>query len=169
MASELTVQTLKGPTSGSNANKIILPAGHTLDASAGFVPPAGAVLQVKQNYSSTNTNITSSSFTSTDLFVNITPSSSSSKILVIIVGGSVYEASGEANGTIYRGSTNLGNSSYGLVKTAVQYHPYSMSVLDEPTTTNQLTYRMYWKTSNSVYPIYSSYGRVTMTAMEIAG
>ena len=39
MASELTVQTLKGPTSGANANKIIVPSGHTLAA-------AGHVVQV---------------------------------------------------------------------------------------------------------------------------
>lgn len=31
MASELIVQTLKGPTSGANANKIIVPSGQTLE------------------------------------------------------------------------------------------------------------------------------------------
>ena len=31
MASELIVQTLKGPTSGANANKVIIPAGQTLE------------------------------------------------------------------------------------------------------------------------------------------
>ena len=48
MASELTVQTIKGPTSGSNANKIIVPSGHTLDASGGtLVPSAGAVVKTQ--------------------------------------------------------------------------------------------------------------------------
>ena len=37
MASELIVQTIKGPTSGANANKVIIPSGQTLDASAGTV------------------------------------------------------------------------------------------------------------------------------------
>jgi len=37
MASELYVETLKGLTSGANANKVIIPAGQTLDASAGGV------------------------------------------------------------------------------------------------------------------------------------
>ena len=45
MASELIVQNLKGPASGSNANKIIVPSGHTLDASSGFVPAAGQVVK----------------------------------------------------------------------------------------------------------------------------
>jgi len=31
MASELIVQTLKGPTSGANANKVIVPSGHTIE------------------------------------------------------------------------------------------------------------------------------------------
>ena len=49
MASELIVQTLKGPTSGANANKVIVPAGQTLDASAGVLvktPETGEVVQV---------------------------------------------------------------------------------------------------------------------------
>ena len=47
MASEIIVQTLKGPSSGANANKVIIPSGQTLDASSGFIPPAGSVVQVK--------------------------------------------------------------------------------------------------------------------------
>ena len=47
MASELIVQTIQGPSSGANANKVIIPSGHTLDASGGtLVPSAGAVVQV---------------------------------------------------------------------------------------------------------------------------
>jgi hypothetical protein len=37
MASELYVETLKGLTSGANANKVIIPSGQTLDVSAGTV------------------------------------------------------------------------------------------------------------------------------------
>ena len=45
MASEIEVQTLKGPSGGANANKVLIPSGHTLDASEGFIPPAGHVVQ----------------------------------------------------------------------------------------------------------------------------
>jgi hypothetical protein len=46
MASELTVQTLRGPTSGANADTILIPSGQTLDASAAtLVPNAGYVVQ----------------------------------------------------------------------------------------------------------------------------
>jgi hypothetical protein len=51
MVGTLTVQNLQGPTSGANANKVIVPSGQTLDASGGtLVPSAGAVVQtVKWN------------------------------------------------------------------------------------------------------------------------
>jgi len=46
MASELIVQTIKGPTSGANANKIIVPSGQTLDASSGaIIHPADGVVK----------------------------------------------------------------------------------------------------------------------------
>ena len=41
----LTVQTLQAPTSGANANKVLIPSGHTLDASNGLTTPAGHVIQ----------------------------------------------------------------------------------------------------------------------------
>ena len=43
--STLQVENLIGPTSGSNANKVIIPSGQTLDASNGFVAPVGHVIQ----------------------------------------------------------------------------------------------------------------------------
>ena len=46
MAGTLQVENLIGPTSGSNANKVIIPSGQTLDASAAtIVPNAGYVVQ----------------------------------------------------------------------------------------------------------------------------
>lgn len=64
MASEIIVQNLKGPASGANANKIIVPSGHTLDASEGFTPPAGHVVKTQQYVlaSSGSQTITSSSY-----------------------------------------------------------------------------------------------------------
>ena len=86
MASELIVQTLKGPTSGANANKVIIPSGQTLDASAGSVElPAGVggkVLQVVNNTSNSTSSTTASAELSA-VSVNITPSSTSSKLLII--------------------------------------------------------------------------------------
>lgn len=86
MAGTLTVQTIKGPSSGANANKIIIPAGQTLDASAGFVPPAGSVLQVKSAFKSNRESFSgnggSTFYDIGNLSVTITPASENSKILV---------------------------------------------------------------------------------------
>lgn len=60
MAGTLTVQNLQGPTTGVNANKVIVPSGHTLDASEGFTPPAGHVVKVTR-WTTSSFNGTSSS------------------------------------------------------------------------------------------------------------
>jgi len=73
MASELIVQTLKGPTSGANANKVIIPSGQTLDASAGgFTPASGQI--VNHEYYTNNTYVNNSTETFADLWsVTYTP------------------------------------------------------------------------------------------------
>ena len=84
MASEITVQTIRGPASGANANKILIPAGQTLDASSGFIPPPGGVLQVVQTVKTDTFSTQSTSYVDiTGLTVTITPSSASNKILVL--------------------------------------------------------------------------------------
>ena len=81
MASEIIVQNLKGPASGSNANKIIVPSGHTLDASEGaFIPEPDQVVQYKW-YAKTNIfDSTASSYTSVQS-VNFTPKKSGNRIV----------------------------------------------------------------------------------------
>ncbi len=80
----LTVQNLQGPTSGANANKVIIPSGQTLDASNGFTAPAGHVIQMQNAGISGNASTTSStSFVDTGLSVNITPKFATSKIFVV--------------------------------------------------------------------------------------
>jgi hypothetical protein len=82
MASEIIVQTIKGPTSGANANKVIIPSGQTLDASNGFVAPAGSVIQHLSVSDNTDTRNTTATFTDTNLSLNITPKFSNSKISI---------------------------------------------------------------------------------------
>lgn len=63
--STLHVENLKGLSSGSNANKIIIPSGQTIDASAGtLVPSAGHVVNVTRwTTSSFNGTHNSNAFT----------------------------------------------------------------------------------------------------------
>ena len=55
MASELYVETLKGLTSGANANKVIVPSGQTLDLSAGTVTGVTEGIKYIDNWRMTNT------------------------------------------------------------------------------------------------------------------
>lgn len=76
--STIKVENLTGITSGANANKVIVPAGQTLDASgATLVPPAGHMVQhVYQrrnadiSTSSNSAYITAASISFTPLYAN---------------------------------------------------------------------------------------------------
>jgi len=74
MASELTVQTIKGPTSGGNANKIIVPAGQTLTA------PGHVIQGVTNTFSGSSTS--SSSYAAMATCGSITTKVANSKLLV---------------------------------------------------------------------------------------
>jgi hypothetical protein len=85
MASELIVQTLKGPTSGANANKVIIPSGQTLDIDA-WSPPAGAVVQIQDGRTISYTSHNTTSYTDTNLSVEITPKFANSKLYFWVSG-----------------------------------------------------------------------------------
>mgnify|MGYP001202909350 CR=1 FL=1 len=70
--STLTVQTLQAPTSGANANKVIIPSGHTLDASSGSVNASGGLTTPAGHVIKTSvTQITSGGSTSSTTSVGI--------------------------------------------------------------------------------------------------
>ena len=113
--------------------------------------PSGKLLQVITARDSTERSTTSSSFVtgSNTLSVTITPSSASSKIFVITSFG-YATPSGTYAGytTIYRGATNLGDSTFGMGRnedgTNLNYHIVSMHYLDSPSSTSALTYQVYF-------------------------
>ena len=103
MASELYVETLKGLTSGANANKVIIPSGQTLDIDA-WSPPAGTVLQVVQSTFGSEVDVSSSTYVDSGLSGTITPTSTSSKILILVTMASSgpYETAGAQSIGKYR-------------------------------------------------------------------
>jgi len=83
MASELYVETLKGLTSGANANKVIIPSGQTLDASAGgFTPASGQIVQTVTTTVTTELSQGSSSY-GNFMTVNLTTKTDNPKLLCI--------------------------------------------------------------------------------------
>jgi hypothetical protein len=148
---------LQGSTSGSVTLQEPAVAGTTvltLPAVTGNVltdtsPKAGNVIQVVSATYSTAVSIASSSYTDTGLQASITPTSSSSKILILVnqAGGlrlnSTSEQSGYAN--LVRGATQITEiiQIQRMGATASQYAPYFNGIvfLDSPATTSSTTYK----------------------------
>jgi len=137
--------------------------------------PTGSVLQVLNTTTVAAITTTSTSFVTTSFSLSITPTSSSSKILVFVNGGGGY--TGGVNvalyATVYRGATNLGDATYGLERIyagAALIAPHSMSVLDSPATTSSTTYTCYFRSNTGAQVDFSNSdrGTVSLTLMEIA-
>tara|TARA_R110002050_G_scaffold246138_1_gene383935 strand:+ start:159 stop:680 length:522 start_codon:yes stop_codon:yes gene_type:complete len=140
--------------------------------------PTGSVLQVV-GATRTNTenggfllNTTSNSYVNAGLSVAITPSSTSSKIM-IFVNTSTYRG-GNASLTIYRGSTNLGGSTHGMIRmTGAQgyWMPVGLSHLDSPSTTSATTYYLFARSESgtNTYVGGDADMQNNITVMEIAG
>jgi len=172
---------------GANAISGTIPQGNIANSSLGAVtslPAAistGKVLQVVTATDSSARVTTSTSFVtgSNTLAVNITPSATSSKVFVIANTTAYNNVSGKSMYlSIYRDSSDLGNGSSGMINsydtdTSGQRtigQPTSMSVLDSPSSTSQLTYQVYVKT-DSGGEVYFNYANIkaSITAFEIAG
>jgi hypothetical protein len=103
------------------------------------------VFQIVSATNTTSTLTTSSSFVPTSLTATITPTSSSSKILVLAQGGvDTLNAGISDYVSIFRGSTNLGDSRYGLgtlngISSRILF-PVSLMAYDSPATTSATTY-----------------------------
>lgn len=114
---------------------------------------AGAVLQVVNSTFTSAISTTSSTLVTTGYSVSITPTSSSSKVLVFFsfCGGNNSNSGSGIRLGIYRGATNLtgttGYLAYSQQSGINSY--YTMHWLDSPATTSSTTYTMYYGASNS--------------------
>jgi len=140
----------------------------------------GTVLQVKQSVIPKETITTSSaSFVSIGHSLAITPSATSSRILIQVCGGSGHApyVNQFCISTIYRGSTNLstngietiGNSTAGLSAA-----PHNIVFLDSPNTTSEVTYTPYYRSQPTKPNVYWTLAGndgtdFTITLTEIAG
>jgi len=145
MASELYVETLKGLTSGANANKVIIPSGQTLDASAGVLTPSsGQVVQVVNGERTAWTGaISGSALVDITLNATITPTSSSNSILVIVRLNGVYcpGTSNRLRVELLRGGSSIAYLDDILTNNVDQYGASSSyTYLDSPSSTSSLTY-----------------------------
>jgi hypothetical protein len=137
--------------------------------------PTGSVLQVVQGSSQSATSIPGGAYLTTTLSLSITPSSSTSKILVF---GQIFIACSTGGTqpciTLFRNSSNLVSPSAGFgdfYSTASGYTESVLpfSLLDSPASTSALTYAIYGKNNGGGTAYFGDSSRIAViTAMEIA-
>ena len=138
----------------------------------------GHVVQVVTNTYSTETTTAAGSFTDTGITATITPTSTSSKILVLcnLCSAGVLNSSGaDANGfyKLLRGSTDLVQSlqrtyDYGNSGSII-FGQHLMSWLDSPSTTSATTYKLQQRlTSGSSIRVCEGNNPSVMHLLEIA-
>lgn len=137
--------------------------------------PAGSVLQVVNATYGSTTTINNSTLTAVGLSASITPTSATSKILVLVS----YNARKQANNTyvqsvIYKNGSSLLSVTYGGAYTGgtvTNSTGYSASYLDSPATTSSTTYALYAASAANLTAIVfnpDAGDNCTMTLMEIA-
>jgi hypothetical protein len=119
---------------------------------------------------SSQTTSSTSFVAATNFELDITPSSTSSKVLILVSGAQGAAASQSTDVTVYRDdTTNLGTAvglATGGLGTASQIN---FSVLDTPSTTSSTNYQVYFKVTGGTNTINYRGVRGTITAMEILG
>ena len=158
MASTLTVDNIVGATASDD------------------VHIKGHVVQVVNGVTSTRDTTASASWVATSITATITPKSSSSKVMITVsTSGNVNNASSHnLYYSIFRGTTNLGNATYGMGEvrgvSANIRGGINPTFLDSPNTTNATAYTLYfYSNGGSTVEIPGNAGQTrSITLMEIA-
>jgi hypothetical protein len=151
-------------------------AGNVLEAEQlNDLRGAFRVLQVVQSTLSTQFNTTSTSFTSVGLTATITPTSTSSAVLVMYSGSQANASGQNVFTTVYRGTTagtNLGTTNgFGFAySTAGGTTSSGVTgiILDTPATISAQVYTVAMKTSGGTGSWSENNTRSSITLMEIS-
>ena len=154
---------------------IIKPNNNTISAITAL-PAAistGKVLQVQSTNRTSTLTSNNTSFADSGFSVTITPSATSSKILILTQIAAFNDTTATSMYySIYRGTTNLAGAS-GFVRTYNGGSNLGSSVvakyLDSPSTTSATEYSIYVKVNAGIGYISVNDSTSTITALEIAG
>jgi hypothetical protein len=157
------------------ANNTVLTADSSTATGLKWAAAAGGgkVLQVVQGTVSTNTTSSSTSFVDVSLSASITPSLSSSKVLVLVSAVAYAQGSSgfvRMDTRLVRGSTEIAKQEPGVgqiggsIQGAISY-----SFLDSPSTTSATTYKIQAKKADNADDFIFNYNssNSTITLMEI--
>lgn len=145
----------------------------TLEGASG-----GKILQVVHAVQTSEFSSSATSFVDvTGSSASITPSSASSKVLVLVHGSLSMPNNLIVDFTVFRGNaatgTNLGHSSFGFgrprIPAAGGIIIISAATLDSPATTSSVTYQLAMKCQTATAHYYGTSGsHATVTLMEVA-
>ena len=139
--------------------------------------PVGSVIQTKQGGRTTKFVSTSgTTFVDCGVSVNITPTSTSSDILITVYGTLSNESiNGEScRVKLFRGSTEIGSGTGGSSKNDFtsalptqnyNMYPFSNSFLDSPSTTSEITYKIQVASGSANDVVIGGRGDSTNTAV----
>ena len=163
---------------GTDATKTITlgESGGTLGIASGAKTSGfGKVGQVVQATQNTTDTITSTSYVTTSLNASITPSSTSSKVLVLASLTLDNNSDMRTDATLYRGSTNIfsgvnDNSAWITWNTISEGRIIAMqsnNYLDSPASTSSLTYTIYLRVQEKTAQLMGAEATSTLTLLEI--
>ena len=144
-----------------NVNKIAARTGNTITVESGDVLQApGHVLQVTVGGTTSRITTTSTSYADIGVSASITPSSTSSKVLIMVTGVMGNSAAGNRTTIILkRGDTEIGSgtgSSNNEFSSMLQeansgyhYSGFGQTFLDSPSTASATTYKIFMKAANA--------------------
>ena len=144
-----------------NVNKIAARTGNAISIASGSVLQApGHVLQVTAGGTTSRITTTSTSYADIGVSASITPSSTSSKVLIMVTGVMGNSAAGNRTTIIMkRGDTEIGsgtgatNNEFSSMlqeaNSGYHYSGFGQTFLDSPSTTSATTYKIFMKAANA--------------------
>ena len=163
-------------TLGASGKTLSIPSGCTI-TNSGTATGFGKIGQVVQGTTTTEISNTTTSYVDTGLTASITPTSTSSEILVLVNQNGVRSQSDQNNNSInlklLRGSTDISQIYMYALYTGSGMDLYgttiSTSFLDTPSTTSATTYKTQFKNyvSGGHVRLQDTAAMSTMTLIEV--
>ena len=163
----------RSSTANTNTRLGIGSSGQVLTVAGGvpsWASPAGGgkILQVIQETYSTQATNSTATYADTGLNASITPSSTNSKVLVLITNNFEKGSASADNACIYklvRASTDIFETTFmGYTSTTMRLiQGFSMQYLDSPSTTSSINYKLQFKNFTSAASVLSQVNGATAT------
>ena len=144
---------------------------------------AGAILQVQAAKTNARTEMSSTTWAATNLNCNITPATSSNRVIVQVTGDcNTNDANNELVLSVFRSIdggaySNLGNGTYGFMSARCVgsrlHSAVSIQFIDDPNTTDQVNYKVYMARAggsgaNVEFPVNNTHQYAFIHLLELA-